>query len=222
MAARKGTFAKPNKPVLARPQPTPRGVDHKKSAIIAPPRVAGVVQAPEFDALAYVRSLIRDVPDFPSSGILFRDITPLLADPKGFHIVLDSIAHRFVGEQVDAVVGVESRGFIFGGALAARLNASFVPVRKPGKLPHRTDKVSYSLEYGESELEMHRDSLREGASVVVVDDLLATGGTAAAAGELVHRQGAYVIAYAFVIELVSLNGRARLLPTPTSSIVRYE
>jgi adenine phosphoribosyltransferase len=222
MAARKGTFAKPNKPVLARPQPTPRGVEHKKSAIVAAPRVAGVVPAPEFDALGYVRALIRDVPDFPSSGILFRDITPLLADPKGFHIVLDSIAHRFVGEQVDAVVGVESRGFIFGGALAARLNASFVPVRKPGKLPHRTDKVSYSLEYGESELEMHRDSLREGANVVVVDDLLATGGTAAAAGELVHRQGAYVIAYAFVIELVSLNGRARLMPTPTSSIVRFE
>jgi adenine phosphoribosyltransferase len=175
-----------------------------------------------FDPLEYVRGLVRDVTDFPSPGILFRDITPLLADPKGFHIVLDAIAHRFVGEKVDAVVGVESRGFIFGGALAARLNASFVPVRKPGKLPYRTDKVSYSLEYGESELEMHRDSLREGASVLVVDDLLATGGTAAACGELVHRQGAYVLAYAFVIELCSLNGRQRLMPTPTVSLVRYD
>jgi adenine phosphoribosyltransferase len=169
-----------------------------------------------------VRGLVRDIVDFPSPGVLFRDITPLLADPKGFHIVLDAIAHRFVGEKVDAVVGVESRGFIFGGALAARLNASFVPVRKPGKLPYRTDKVSYSLEYGESELEMHRDSLREGASVLVVDDLLATGGTAAACGELVHRQGAYVLAYAFVIELSSLSGRQRLMPTPTVSLIRYD
>jgi len=120
------------------------------------------------------------------------------------------------------VVGVESRGFIFGGALAARLNTSFVPVRRPGKLPHRTDKVSYSLEYGESELEMHRDALREGAQVVVVDDLLATGSTAAAAGELVDRQGAIVLAYAFVIELGSLGGRERLAPTPCLSIVRYD
>ena len=150
--------------------------------------------------LDLIRSRIRDVADFPKPGILFKDITPLLAD---------------------AVVGIESRGFIFGGALAARLNASFVPVRKPGKLPHRTDRVSYSLEYGEAELEMHRDSLNEGASVLVVDDLLATGGTAAAAGELVHRQGAYVAAYAFVIELESLSGRERLLPTPVISIVRY-
>src|SRR5262249_35123523 len=122
---------------------------------------------------------------------------------------------------IDAIVGIESRGFIFGGALAARLNASFVPVRKPGRLPHRTDRVSYSLEYGEAELEMHRDSLKEGASVLVVDDLLATGGTAAAAAELVHRQGAYVVAHAFVIELESLGGRERLLPTPVVSVVRF-
>ncbi len=176
----------------------------------------------ELDGLGYVRALIRDVPDFPKPGILFRDITPLLADPRGFHIVLDAIAERFVGEHVDAIVGIESRGFIFGGALAARLNASFVPVRKPGKLPHRTDKVAYSLEYGEAELEMHRDSLAEDARVVVVDDLLATGGTAAAAAELVHRQGAFVAAHAFVIELGALGGRDRLLPTPVVSILRYD
>jgi adenine phosphoribosyltransferase len=220
MSARKGSFAKPNKPVLARPQPTPRGVDSKKlpaTALVVPRSIPQ-----ELDPLRYVRGLIREIPDFPQRGVLFRDITPLLADPKGFHIVLDAIAHHFVGERVDAVVGVESRGFIFGGALAARLNASFVPVRKPGKLPYRTDKVSYSLEYGEAELEMHRDSLREGAAVLVVDDLLATGGTAAAAGELVHRQGAYVLAYAFVIELCSLGGRERLLPSPAVSIVAYD
>ena len=175
-----------------------------------------------FDRLAYLSSLIRDVPNFPKPGILFRDITPLLADPKAFHIVLDLLAEQFVGDHVDAVVGIESRGFIFGGALAARLNASFVPVRKPGKLPYRVDRVSYSLEYGESELEMHRDSLPEGSSVIVMDDLLATGGTAFAAAELVHRQGAYVAGYAFVIELESLSGKDRLLPTPVFSLLRYE
>jgi len=223
MATRKGTIVKRPRPMPARMSPTPRGVEQKKPPSPADRRHLDEVALPaEFDALGYVRALIREIPDFPEPGILFRDITPLLADPKGFHIVLDSIAHRFMGSQIDAVVGVESRGFIFGGALSARLNASFVPVRKAGKLPGRTDKVSYSLEYGETELEMHRDQLREGAAVLVVDDLLATGGTAAAAGELVHRQGAYVLAYAFVIELSSLGGRERLLPVPTVSIVRYD
>jgi adenine phosphoribosyltransferase len=223
MAARKGMTVMRSKPLPARLQPTPRGVESKKTPVIkGRPRLDELAVPAEFDALAYVRALIRDVPDFPEPGVLFRDITPLLGDPRGFHIVLDSIAHRFVGSQVDAVVGVESRGFIFGGALAARLNCSFVPVRRPGKLPFRTDKVSYSLEYGEAELEMHRDSLKEGASVLVVDDLLATGSTAAAAGELVHRQGAYVMAYAFVLELTSLGGRERLLPVPTLAIVRCD
>lgn len=175
----------------------------------------------EFDTLAYVRSLIRSIPDFPTPGILFRDITPLLADPRGFHIVLDAIAHRFVGERIDAVVGVESRGFIFGGALAARLNASFVPVRKAGKLPSKADRVSYSLEYGEAELEMHRDALRRGAQVLIVDDLLATGGTARAARELVERQDARVHAFAFVIELQELGGRSVLEGAPVVSVIRY-
>lgn len=223
MASRKGTLVKRSKPVLARLSPTPRGVESKKPVSASErKRNADPVLPLDFDSFGYVRGLIRDVPDFPEPGVLFRDITPLLADPKAFHIVLDAIAHRFVGSQIDAVVGVESRGFIFGGALAARLNASFVPVRRPGKLPSRTDKVSYSFEYGESELEMHRDSLKEGGAVLVVDDLLATGSTAAAAGELVHRQGAYVLAYAFVLELTSLGGRERLLPVPTVSIIRYE
>jgi adenine phosphoribosyltransferase len=218
MASRK----RPNKPVPARLSPTPRGVEREKPSP-NPARSSSQVPIPvDFDGIAYAKRMIRSVPDFPEPGILFRDITPLLADPKGFHIVLDMIAHRFVGEHIDAVVGIESRGFIFGGALAARLNASFVPVRKPGKLPFRTDKVSYSLEYGEQELEMHRDALAEGTQVLVVDDLLATGGTAAAAGELVHRQGAEVHAYAFVVELKSLGGRERLTPAPVISIVRYD
>jgi adenine phosphoribosyltransferase len=162
------------------------------------------------DALAYAKSKIRDIPDFPTPGILFKDITPLLAEPRAFHIVLDSIAERFIGEHVDVIVGVEARGFIFGGALAARLNASFVPARKPGKLPAESDKVSYKTEYSVAQLEMHKESIRSGARVVVVDDVLATGGTAKASAELVSRQGGDVIAYAFVIELAFLKGRAVL------------
>jgi adenine phosphoribosyltransferase len=162
------------------------------------------------EALAYAKTKIRDIPDFPTPGILFKDITPLLAEPRAFHIVLDSIAERFIGEHVDVIVGVEARGFIFGGALAARLNASFVPARKPGKLPAESDKVSYKTEYSVAQLEMHKDSIRTGARVVVVDDVLATGGTAKASAELVTRQGGELIAYAFVIELAFLKGRAIL------------
>lgn len=224
MAVRK-TRAKPKaSPPRPRRSPAAKASTKSRSAkVLASPRPARrkAQQAPERSGLDYARRLIRDIKNFPQPGILFRDITPLLADPRGFHIVLDAIAERFLGTHVDAVVGIESRGFIFGGALAARLNASFVPVRKPGKLPYRTEKVSYSLEYGESELEMHRDSLAEGARVVIVDDLLATGGTAAAAAELVERQGAEVTAFAFVIELESLGGRARLDGAPVVSILRY-
>src|SRR5688572_21025601 len=127
-------------------------------------------ELPSPHALRYLKAHLRNVPDFPKPGILFKDITPLLADPRAFHISLDLLAQRFIGEHVDAVVGVESRGFIFGGALAARLNASFVPVRKPGKLPAKTQKVAYALEYGTAELEMHEGSLQAGARVLVVDD----------------------------------------------------
>src|SRR6187399_1872304 len=126
------------------------------------------------DTLAYAKTKIRDIPDFPTPGILFKDITPLLAEPRAFHIVLDAIAERFIGAHVDAVVGVEARGFIFGGALAARLNASFVPARKPGKLPAAVDKVAYTTEYSTAELEIHKQSFKSGARVVVVDDVLAT------------------------------------------------
>ena len=168
-------------------------------------------ELPGAHALRYLRAHLRDIADFPKPGILFKDITPLLADPRAFHITLDLFAERFIGEHIDVVVGVESRGFIFGGALAARLNASFVPVRKPGKLPYKTDRVAYKLEYGEAELEMHVDSLQAGSRVIIVDDLLATGGTGSAAAALAVRQGAQVIAYAFVVELDFLGGRERLL-----------
>ncbi len=178
-------------------------------------------ELPGQHAQRYLRAHVRDVPDFPKPGILFKDITPLLADPRAFHITLDLLAERFVGEQVDAVVGIESRGFIFGGALAARLNASFVPVRKPGKLPYKTDSVAYALEYGEAVLHMHVDALHKGAKVLVVDDLLATGGTAGAAAELARRQGAEVIGFAFVVELDFLGGRQKLAGHRVYSIVRF-
>ena len=175
-------------------------------------------QLPSEHALRYLKAHLRNVPDFPKPGILFKDITPLLADPRAFHIALDLVAQRFIGEHVDAVVGIESRGFIFGGALAARLNASFVPVRKPGKLPWKVNRVSYALEYGEAELEMHVDSLTENARVVIVDDVLATGGTAAAAADLTRRQGALVMGFAFIVELDFLDGRTRLQHSPAPAI----
>ncbi len=190
----------------------------------APPRVAPSIApsvtrpASSFD---FCRSLIRDVPDFPTPGILFKDITPLLASPRAFHIVLDAIAERFLEEHVDAIVGIEARGFIFGGALAARLNASFVPVRKPGKLPAAVDRVELVTEYSRDALEMHKGSLREEARVVIVDDVLATGGTAKGATALVHRQGAYVLGYAFVVELAALGGREHLLPASVESCLVY-
>jgi adenine phosphoribosyltransferase len=167
-------------------------------------------ELPSEHALRYLRAHLRNVPDFPKPGILFKDITPLLADPRAFHIALDLLAQRFIGEDVDVVVGIESRGFIFGGALAARLNASFVPVRKPGKLPAKADRVAYKLEYGEAELEMHEGSIKSGARVLLADDLLATGGTASAAAELARRQGGNVAGFAFVVELDFLGGRAML------------
>jgi adenine phosphoribosyltransferase len=176
--------------------------------------------------LRYLRAHLRNVPDFPKPGILFKDITPLLADPRAFHITIDLLAERYIGEHVDAVVGVESRGFIFGGALAARLNASFVPVRKPGKLPWKADRVAYALEYGHAELEMHVDSIPKGARALVVDDLLATGGTAAAAATLTRNLGGVVAGFAFVVELDVLGGRTRLLESgpqasPVYSLVHF-
>ncbi|MEZ4302705.1 MAG: adenine phosphoribosyltransferase [Polyangiaceae bacterium] len=176
---------------------------------------------PSEATVRYLKSRLRNIPDFPKPGILFKDITPLLSDPRAFHIAIDLFTERFVAESVAAVIGIESRGFIFGGALAARLNASFIPVRKPGKLPYKTERVAYKLEYGEAELEMHIDSLEAGARVVIVDDLLATGGTASAAAALVHRQKAHVLAYAFVVELDFLDGRKRLLENTASAPAIY-
>ncbi len=224
MAARKRSSHTTTKHVPPRRAPTPRGVEREAVDLAGRSRRGAVAPGASFDLepIAYLRGLVRDVPDFPRPGILFKDITPLVGDARGLQVAIDALAERFVGHGLDAVVAIESRGFIFGGALAARLSARFVPVRKAGKLPYLTDRIACSLEYGTAELEIHRDALRPGTRVVVVDDLLATGGTAAGATALVERQGAIVFAHAFVIELGFLGGRARLAPTPVVSLLRYD
>lgn len=209
------------KPAPARRGPTPRGISNPPISAAGPKHDALSDSSLPFDRMGYVRDRVRAVPDFPKPGILFRDITPVLADPRAFHIVIDAFVERFIGQRVDAVVAIDSRGFIFGAPLASRLNTRFVPARKPGKLPAATVRVEYALEYGQASLEMHEDALTSGEQVVVIDDLLATGGTAGAAGELVLSQGAEVLAYAFVIELGGLGGRSKLEPAPVASLLRF-
>ena len=171
---------------------------------------------------AALRRLIRDIPDFPKPGILFRDITPLLADPSGLALSVELMANPFRGKCIDMVVGAESRGFIFGTAVACCLSAGFVIVRKPGKLPHKRVAMSYDLEYGKDTLEMHADAIVKGQRVLVVDDLLATGGTMKACCELVEQLGGTVAGCAVLIELVGLKGRDRLTPYPIHAVVRYD
>lgn len=164
---------------------------------------------------------IRDVPDFPKPGILFRDITPLLGSPEAFSEVIDRLADRYQSQKVDAIVAVESRGFIFGAPLAIRLGASFVPVRKPGKLPYETIRHSYDLEYGSDTLEMHSDALKAGQRVVIVDDLLATGGTIEACLKLLSNFDVEIVECAFCINLAFLQGARRLKPHPIFSLLEY-
>lgn len=168
-----------------------------------------------------IRDKIRDVPDFPKPGILFKDITPLLQDHEVFAKVVDTLAKRYAAKKVDAVAGIESRGFLFGAALAYRLGVGLVPVRKSGKLPYKTVQTSYDLEYGSATVEMHIDAVSKNGRVVVIDDLLATGGTASAACELVEKVGGKVIECAFVVELAFLNGRDKLKGREIFSLVEY-
>jgi len=168
-----------------------------------------------------LKARIRNVPDFPKAGILFYDITTLLQDPAGFRAAIDGLATPFENQGIDIVVGIESRGFIFGAAVADRIGAGFTPVRKPGKLPSRTVRASYALEYGTDSLEMHDDAISGGQRVLIVDDLLATGGTASATTELVKRLGGQVHALAFLIELVALNGRGRLAGERIHTMLKY-
>jgi adenine phosphoribosyltransferase len=171
--------------------------------------------------VSLLRARIRDVPNFPKEGILFKDITPLLADVEAFRVCIELMAEQLDREAMHAVVGIESRGFMFGAALADKLGVGFVPVRKPGKLPAATYRVEYDLEYGSDAVEIHQDALAHGDRVVVVDDLIATGGTALATKELVQRCGADVAAFVFLINLDDLDGIARLAPSRVITILDY-
>ena len=168
-----------------------------------------------------LRRLIRDVPGFPKPGIIFRDITPLLADPQGFSLATEAMAQPFTDQQIDLVVGAESRGFIFGTAVASLLGCGFIPVRKPGKLPARTIAQEYSLEYGIDKLEMHADAIKPAQRILMVDDLLATGGTMKACCQMVRQLGGSIVAVCFLIELTFLNGRKNLNDYKIHSVLTY-
>jgi adenine phosphoribosyltransferase len=168
-----------------------------------------------------LKERIRHVPDFPKAGILFYDVTTLLQDRDGFQMALDAMVAPWEGQTIDTIVGIESRGFIFGAPMADRLKAGFVPVRKPGKLPYQTKKASYALEYGADSLEIHDDAVGPGKKVLIVDDLLATGGTAAATVGLVRSLGAEVVGTQFLIELVGLDGRAKLAGETVGVVLKY-
>jgi adenine phosphoribosyltransferase len=169
-----------------------------------------------------LKKLIREVPDFPKKGILFYDITTLLRDKTGFARLIDLFSEHYIGKQIDLVLGMEARGFIFGPALAYRLNAGFVPVRKPGKLPAATCRVEYELEYGSNALEIHKDAIERGQRVLIVDDLLATGGTAVATAKLASSLGGEIAGLAFVVELDFLKGRERLATYNVFSLLHYD
>lgn len=168
-----------------------------------------------------LKTWIRDVPDFPQPGVIFKDITPLLQDPAAFRHALDALTRHYQGHRVDTVVAIEARGFIFGAPLALDLGASFVPVRKKGKLPSKVIGVEYGLEYGTERVELHEDGVLPGKRVLIVDDVLATGGTMAAAKTLVERLGGHVVGLAVLIELGALNGRAKLPGVELFSVLRY-
>jgi len=168
-----------------------------------------------------LRAAVRDVHDFPKAGIVFKDITPVLNDPVLFRASIDLFVERCRDKRVDKIVGIDARGFLFGSAVAYELGLGFVPIRKRGPLPYRTDTAKYSLEYGEAEMEMHTDALKEGERVVLVDDLLATGGTSAAAAVLIRNTGANLLEAQFFIELEFLQGRKRLHPTTVTSFLKY-
>ena len=174
------------------------------------------------DVIAHIRQAIRDIPDFPKPGIVFKDITPLLANGPLFAKTIDLFAERYQSQKVDTVLGIESRGFIIGAALAYKLGAGFSVVRKPGKLPFETHSASYQLEYGVDTLEIHIDAISRDARVVIADDLIATGGTAAATAQLVSKLGGTVVECAFVIELSFLKGREKLKPYGVYSVLQYD
>jgi adenine phosphoribosyltransferase len=173
------------------------------------------------NALEQLRAAVRDVPDFPKKGIVFKDITPILSDPVLFRASIDLFLQRCRGNKIDKIVGIDARGFVFGSAVAYELSVGFIPIRKRGKLPYKTDVAKYSLEYGEAEMEMHTDAMAAGERIVLVDDLLATGGTSAAAAALIRKAGGQLLEAQFLIELEFLHGRKQIEPTPVISFLKY-
>src|SRR5881396_3732405 len=173
------------------------------------------------DILEKLYAAVRDVPDFPKKGIVFKDITPVLNDPILFRASVDLFLERCRAVKIDKIVGIDARGFVFGAAVAYELGVGFVPIRKRGKLPYKTEIEKYSLEYGEAEMEMHIDAMTPGEQIVLVDDLLATGGTSAAAAALIAKVGGKLIEAQFLIELEFLHGRKKLAPTPVVSFLKY-
>src|SRR2546425_7416410 len=168
-----------------------------------------------------LRAAVRDVPDFPKKGIVFKDITPILSDPVLFRASIDLFLERCRGKKIDKIVGIDARGFLFGSTVAYELGVGFVPIRKRGKLPYKTEVAKYSLEYGDAEMEMHVDAMRPGERIVLVDDLLATGGTSAAASAVIREPAGHLLEAQFLIELESLHGRKRLQPTPVTAFLKY-
>jgi adenine phosphoribosyltransferase len=168
-----------------------------------------------------LEAYIRNIPDFPEPGIQFKDITPLVKDPAMLKLAVNQLIHPFLGQDITAIAGMEARGFIFGSLAAWEMGVSFIPLRKPGKLPYDAESISYDLEYGSASLEVHVDALEKGDKVLIIDDLLATGGTAAASCELVEKLGAEVVACAFVIELDFLKGREKLSKYETHALIHY-
>ena len=171
-----------------------------------------------------LEAAIRTIPDYPKPGIMFRDITTLLGNARAFRRAVDELVHPYAGSRVEKIAGIEARGFILGGAVAHQLSAGFVPIRKKGKLPHETVRIAYSLEYGVDEMEMHKDAVKAGDKVILVDDLIATGGTAEGAAKLLQQMGADIVAACFVIDLPELGGRAKLeaLGVPVRTLVSFE
>jgi len=173
------------------------------------------------DVIARLRAAVRDVPDFPKKGIVFKDITPVLNDGTLFHSSIDIFLDRCRGKQIDKIVGIDARGFLFGSAVAYQLGVGFVPLRKKGRLPYKTESAKYSLEYGEAEMELHIDAIKRGEKIVLIDDLLATGGTSASAATLINKVEGDLIEAIFLIELEFLHGREKLSPTPVTAFLKY-
>jgi adenine phosphoribosyltransferase len=173
------------------------------------------------DVIARLRKAVRDVPDFPKKGIVFKDITPVLNDGALFRSSIDIFIDHCRGKQIDKIVGIDARGFLFGSAVAYQLGVGFVPLRKKGRLPYKTESAKYSLEYGEAEMELHIDAIKRGEKIVLIDDLLATGGTSASAATLIAKVGGDLIEAIFLIELEFLHGREKLVPTPVTAFLKY-